>query len=49
MQVALGASENTVGRLWVTLVTLKGSIDQLYAFQLSDGVYKRKMFTPLKG
>ena len=23
--------------------------DQLYAFQLSDGVYKRKMFTPLRG
>ena len=23
--------------------------DKLYAFQLSDGVYKRKKFTPLRG
>ena len=26
-----------------------GEEDQLYAFQLSDGVYKRKKFTPLRG
>ena len=26
-----------------------GEEDQLYAFQLSDGVYKRKMFTPSEG
>ena len=26
-----------------------GEEDQLYAFQLSDGVYKRKKFTPSEG
>ena len=26
-----------------------GEEDQLYAFQLSDGIYKRKKFTPSKG
>ena len=26
-----------------------GEEDQLYAFQLSDGVYKRKNFTPSEG
>ena len=26
-----------------------GEKDQLYAFQLSDGVYKRKKFTPSEG
>ena len=26
-----------------------GEADQLYAFQLSDGVYKRKKFTPSEG
>ena len=26
-----------------------GEEDQLYAFQLSDGVYKRKKITPLRG
>ena len=26
-----------------------GVENQLYAFQLSDGVYKRKKLTPLKG
>ena len=42
---------------WVALADLgdveefdrSGEEDQLYAFQLSDGVYKRKKFTPLRG
>ena len=56
MQVALGASENAVGRLWPTLVTLKGSIKAerktsftLSSKLLSDGVYKRKKFTLSEG
>ena len=42
---------------WVALADLddvegfdrSGEEDQLYAFQLSDGVYKRKKFTPFEG
>ena len=42
---------------WVALTDLgdvegfdrSGQEDQLYAFQLSDGVYKRKKFTPSEG
>ena len=46
----MGASENALGRLCdVDGVDRSGQEDQLYAFQLSDGVYKRKKFTPSEG
>ena len=51
MRVAVGAPENALG--WVALADLgdtegfdkDGEENQLYAFQLSDGVYKRKKVT----
>ena len=53
MRVALGASENALGRLWPTLVTLKGSIEAerktSFTLSSSDGVYKRKKVTPSEG
>ena len=54
MRVALGASENAIGRLWPTLVTLKGSIEagRKTSFTLSSclmGSTKEKKFTPSEG
>ena len=50
MRVALGASENALGWLWPTLVTLKGSIEteRKTSFTLSS-CQKKKKFTPSEG
>ena len=52
--MALGASENALGWLWLTLVTLKGSIEaeRKTSFTLSSclmGSTKEKKFTPSEG
>ena len=54
MRVALGASENALGRLRPTLLTLKGSIEaeRKTSFTLSSclmGSTKEKKFTPSEG
>ena len=54
MRVALGASENALGWLWLTLVTLKGSIEgeRKTSFTLSSclmGSTKEKSLPPLTG
>ena len=53
-RVALGASENALGWLWLTLVTLKGSIEaeRKTSFTLSScmmGSTKEKRLTPSEG